>query len=183
MNNRTYITLGFIFILVGLFISAYFNEWVIIRHPWYSTSAYQMAQTESSTTKKKVRLIFWRADKWVNETQEIIWPQHDTQAIYYLVNSWLTLLDDDAIMDKKVTLQTAIISPSGSDLYLSFDRNPLPTECSTFVAWMWVEGLLKTLRENGIHLQNVQFLVHHQPVVDDHLDFSNPWPLAGFFNL
>jgi hypothetical protein len=45
-----------------------------------------------------------------------------------------------------------------------------------------IEGLLKTLRENDIKIQRIHFLLHHQPLVDYHLDFSHPWPLEGFLN-
>ncbi|HZW61067.1 MAG TPA: hypothetical protein VFF04_02480, partial [Candidatus Babeliales bacterium] len=98
------------------------------------------------------------------------------------INSWLSLLDEEHIMDSKVMLQTAILSQSGQEAFLSFDRNPLPAECATFETWMWVEGLLKTIRENDIQLQSIRFLVHHEPLIDEHLDFSNSWPAQGFLD-
>jgi hypothetical protein len=168
---------------IGIVTFAYFREWIIIRTPSFFSTGQAASSGEATTIKKKAKLIFWRNGKWHSEYQEIIWPEHSADKLAHLVNNWLTLLDEDALMDKKVTLQTAMLSPAGSTIYLSFDRNPLPTECSTFTTWMWVEGLLKTIRENGVPINAVQLLVHHQPLVDNHLDFTNPWPIAGFLDI
>jgi hypothetical protein len=83
-------------------------------------------------------------------------------------------------MEKKVSLQSVVPSPSGVEAYISFDRNPFTKNQSTYEKFMWIEGLLKTVRENGIQLQSIYFLVHHQPLTDFHLDFSNAWPISGF---
>ena len=45
---------------------------------------------------------------------------------------------------------------------------------------MWIEGLLKTVRENNIHVQSLYFLVRNKPLHDAHLEFCHPWPLAGY---
>jgi hypothetical protein len=99
----------------------------------------------------------------------------------YLINAWLTLLDEENVMSKKVTLQSALMSAHGH-LYVSFDRNPFDENSPTYDTWMWIEGLLKTIRENEPSIQSVHFLVHHHPMEDNHLDFSNPWPITGFLN-
>jgi hypothetical protein len=89
-------------------------------------------------------------------------------------------MDEERLMSKKVSLQSVILTPNEKDAYLSFDRYPFSPESPTVEKFMWVEGLLKTLRDNGISLQGVRFLVHHQEMLDSHLDFSNPWPGIGF---
>ena len=124
--------------------------------------------------------MYWHNGAWQTEHQELIWGSNTEKNCLYLINTWLTLLDEEGIMEKRVTLQTALLSPSGQEIYLSFDRSPFQPEDSTFAKWMWIEGLLKTLRENEVKLTNVQILVHHQPINDQHLDFTNPWPLQGF---
>jgi len=83
-------------------------------------------------------------------------------------------------MEKKITVQTVLLSTSDQVAYLSFDSDPLSKESSTFDKWMLIEGLLKTIRENSVRLQQIQLLVHHQLMQDPHLDFSKPWPVDGF---
>lgn len=181
MKTTYYSILVIVSMVCGLLLYAYTHEWIIIQYPAHMTapeSAHQIVANQ--TIKKRVKLIFWRHGKWNTEHQELIWTPQTNTNIHYLINSWLTLLDEETILDKKVTVQTVIMNASGQEAYLSFDQNPLNPELSTHAKLMIIEGLLKTLRDNGIKITSVRLLVHHQPLVDDHLDFANPWPLTGF---
>jgi len=110
----------------------------------------------------------------------MLWTGDKATNIQYLLQSWLSLLDEEQAMKKKVSIQAVLLASSDTQAYLSFDRNPFGQDDSTYDKLMWLEGLLKTLRENEIKLQGVYFLVHHQTMDDYHLDFSNPWPMYGF---
>jgi hypothetical protein len=87
---------------------------------------------------------------------------------------------EEKIISKAISVQSAMLSPAGHELYISFNRNPLKKEKSTYEKWMFIEGLLRTVRENKIVVQAIHFLIHHQPINDHHLDFSKSWPLVGF---
>ena len=175
MNKRHTIILSSAGFFLGTLFFALYQEWIIIRYPW-RTKLHQ----QHLHTKKTAPLTFWHNGAWHTETQELIWSESVAHNVQYLVTSWLTLLQEEEVTDKKITLQSAALSPSGQEAYLSFDRNLLPKECSSYEKWMRIEGLLRTMRENDIQLQGVHILVHHQPLQDPHLDFSNPWPLTGF---
>jgi len=79
-----------------------------------------------------------------------------------------------------VSLQNVLISIDETEVYISFDRNLLNEENSTKEKLMLIESLLKTLRDNEITVQQVHLLVHHQEMLDSHLDFSHAWPIIGF---
>lgn len=176
MKNYSFLLLFCIPVIMGILFFAFLQNWIIIRLPTTATHK----QHAPTITKKTVQLIFWHNNKWNTEKTDLIWSEKKDHNLYYLINSWLSLLDEEEIMTKKVSLQTALLVSSGQEAYLSFDRNPLDKERSTFDKWMWIEGLLKTIRENNITIQKVRLLVHHQPLHDNHLDFSKPWPLIGF---
>ena len=148
------------------------QEWIIFSPPQIIPSKNKAISLKPKSSKKTVSLKFWKDNKFESEAVELIWSENKEQNIQYLVNSWLTTLDEEGVTTKKTTLQTAMLSQSGQDCYLSFDRNPFDKESSTFTKWMWVEGLLKTLRENQINLQEISFLIHHKAMTDYHLDFS-----------
>jgi len=177
MKINKFTALCFSTLFAGILFFAYQQGWLVIRLPLYSSSARTLSAAD--TTKKNVKLIFWHNGTWHTEYQELIWGASTEKNCLYLINTWLTLLDEENIMDKHVTLQSAL-APSGQEMYLSFDRSPFQPEDTTFTKWMWIEGLLKTLRENEVKLTSVQLLVDHQPLIDQHLDFTNPWPLCGF---
>lgn len=97
-----------------------------------------------------------------------------------LVTNWLTVLDEEAVVDKPCLLQMLARMPSSQEFIVSFDRSLYTKESATYDKWMLTETLLKTLKSAGLPLQTVRLLVHHTPLDDDHLDFSCPWPGNGF---
>lgn len=180
MKKKTIFLISLITALFGSLYFAFSHELIIMRFP--SRLQPNILQASAQTnTKKEVKLIFWSNDKWNIETTELIWSPCKADNLYHIINNWLLLLDEETIMERKVSLQAVLLSPSEHEAYLSFDRNPFSKECSTFEKWLWIESLLKTIRENDVKIQNIRFLVHHQPMHDNHLDFSRSWPITGFF--
>jgi hypothetical protein len=177
MKKQSYVLLTLIFLGCGMLIFALTRGWIVIKFP----EKYNYIQNYSSLpmSKKSVKLYFWHNNKWQHETIQLIWSQDLSKNLEYLINNWLSLLDDEHIIDKKVMLQTALLTQSNS-AYLSFDRSLFGKEDTTHQKLLLLQGLFKTIKENGIDIQGINFLVQHQPMIDPHLDFSNPWPLNGF---
>lgn len=180
MNKKLSILLSSAAFISGMLFIALYQQWLVVRTPWNTQTTHQ---PHAALSKRTATLHFWHADSWHQEKTELLWSNDQAHAVYYILTQWLNLLDDERIMPVRVMLQTSLASASGNELYISFDRNPLNKQQSTHEKWMWIEGLLKTLRENGITIPRIHFLVHHQPMHDGHLDFSSPWPLQGFMNL
>lgn len=177
MNNglRYLIISGIAFISAILFFAVY-NQWILLRYPWAST--YEINQS-ISLQKKQICLFYFHGDKWKSEKQEMLWSPNIEKNIFQIINAWLTLLDEESIMAKRITLQSALISTSHC-AYLSFDNNILEEQETIFKKWMLIEGLLKTIVLNDISIMQIQFLVHHHLLSDAHIDFSLPWPIHGF---
>ncbi len=186
--NHKIITICLFGLFAGFLFLAHQQEWLIINLP-----ARPSEQQTSPIEKRTVKLYFWAQEKWKHEAIEILWSEDKAKSAEYLVNAWLTWLDEEDHEHKpitakddrvghgqKVSLQTALLSPSGQELLLSFDRLPFTNEQSAYEKWHWVESLLKTIRDNGIKVQQVRLLVHHQPIEDYHLEFGRAWPLIGF---
>ena len=162
--------------LMGMIFFAWYNNFIII-----TTTRINDASSLSSSLiqKKEVIHFYFHNDKWKTEKQEILWTNNVIKNIMHLINAWLTLLDEESITIKKITLQSALLSVAGT-LYLSFDHQILIKDDTIFKKWMMIEGILKTLKENNIVIQNVHFLIQHQRLNDPHLDFSESWPIHGF---
>lgn len=166
-------------VIAGITLYALTNEWIIIRNPLHllnNKSDFPLA----SITKKRVTLWYWHNDAWHHEQTDIIWSNESQQNLNHLLTSWLTMVDEEHIVDKKISLQSTLVAPSTSDVYFSFDRSPFNQEDSTYTKLMLIEGILKTIAGNDIKINRVHFLVHHAPLIDQHLDFSAGWPLKGF---
>lgn len=164
---------------IALVFLALQREWIIVRLPSWKTT---QENTTLSCMKQSVKL-FWYHDRWISEPVEIIASENNSaHTVKNLVDRWLTWLDEERLSDRKISLQAALTTPDGATIMLSFDRSPFSSENSTAQKLSWIESLLKTIRDNGIKIQHVRFLVHHQELQDYHLDFSNSWPIIGFEN-
>lgn len=182
MNTQKIVKLSALSALFGILFYAVNRGWIIINAPFTASQSQTQPNRMPETPQKKVTLFFWHRNAWHQEATRLVWSEYNGQNAAYLINSWLSLLDDEKITCKKVSLQTAMLNAAGTELYISFDRSLFSKDATTHEKWMLIEGLLKTLRQNGITPQTVRFLIHHQLFNDMHLDFNSPWPIHGFIN-
>lgn len=139
-------------------------------HPAWATNAH----------KKEITCYFWHNNNWQEEKKECIWSNSKEANLKKIVAIWLTTLDQEQLTTIKITAQLVALNTSGYQAFISFDHHPLPQNGPLYLKLMWIEGLLKTIKKSGITIQSVQFLHNHQPLQDNHLDFSQPWPITGF---
>jgi len=155
---------------------AFSNNWIIIRLPQSHTKVPDLQRI----SKKRVTLWFWHHNRWQHENSELLWSANPSLNITQLMNGLLALFDEEQLLPKKTTLQSVTLNALGTCAFISFDRTPLDKQSSIHTKWMMIESIIKTIRENKIPIQSLQFLSHHQPMHDMHLDFSHPWPISGF---
>lgn len=176
MNTRSYLIISFICLFFGTLFFMYQQEIIIIRLRKNKSPIFE------NRNKKAVFLYYWQNEKWHKERLELIWPPNKIQSLEYLITNWLHLVANEQRMAKTCTLQTVIASPTFHEIYISFDRNPFLPEHNIQEKWMWVEGLLKTIKEADGTIQKVHLLVNHKILEDYHLDFTNAWPISGFLS-
>ena len=88
-------------------------------------------------------------------------------------------MQEERILEKRVYVDSVALSKD-NQIFFSFDCNPLEKEWSIFKKWNFIESILKTISYADLKFRGVNFLVNHQILEDDHLDFSVEWPLEGF---
>ena len=176
---KWYFWLSGFFFIIGLLYSAFNNELLVVQLPFNKA----IDQQETTTKiKKKIVLHYWQHEAWHSENGEILWSENKAHNLTSLINNWLAMLDEEGVTTKKISLQLALLAASGTEAFISFDSYPFFKEASTYDKLQWIEGLLKTVRTNNLQLQTIRFLVHHQELLDAHLDFSCSWPIVGFLN-
>lgn len=193
MNKLYYLLIVFLFLIFGATFFAIQNDYIIFRFPKKNIT---IELNNNLSTKKTIKIFYWNNTKWINENVDILISGKLDEDISKIINAWLNLLDEERIIEK-ISLQTALISDFSNELFLSFDRNIINEEHSTYQKLMLIESLLKTLRNNVISItptnidntqelektgkiSKINFLVHHKTMQDPHLDFSNPWPIEGY---
>jgi hypothetical protein len=167
------ITLSFLSTLAGIAFLSYEHEWIIIRSPW------NMSEHSSTPglSKQKIVFSYWCQHAWKEEAKELIITDEPEKRVATIIANWLTMLHEEKIIKEKVVLESALFDPANTRLYISFDQTPFGINQSTHEKWMFIQGLMRTLKENQIQLQGIYFLVNHAPLQDDQLDFTNPWPV------
>ena len=176
MRLKYFLLISSLTLFIGFVFYGIYNELILIRLPGKS----KVAPLQGTSTRKTMKVYYAKKDQWGAEDKEILVSSSLSQTLTNLITTWLNLLEEEGLMKKKVSIQSIMIDENGKELYLSFDRNPLAKEHATYQKLLWIEGLLKTIRESGLPVQSVRFLVYTKPLNDPHLDFTYPWPVTGY---
>jgi hypothetical protein len=177
MNNKWYIITGSCCFALGILFFLIFGRYIIFQLPFVHAREYYANSIPS--TLKQVSLHWWHTNTWKREAIENITAADKGQLIYYLLNRLMNQLHEDALLERQVSVQQVLLNHNHQEAYISFDGNPLGRQKNISQKIMIIESMVKTLRENNVALQSIHLLVHHQPLYDYHLDFSQPWPIAG----
>jgi len=175
----------FAFTILCCFAGALFfliqRKWIIIQWTFH-TEPHEIALAKKETVlKKELTFYWWKKEKFHAEKTILVW-RHDKNAdnIKQVINTWLGYLKSEKILEPVITIESVVLSPSAQEAFLSFNQAFPWKEWSIHKKLMLVEGLCKTLKSTGLPLKFVTFLVNHEPIIDDHLDFSHPWSIDGF---
>lgn len=161
----------------GLLFYGIYNDHIIIRLP---SRGGRRVYEQPVVKRKNAKFFYWHNGKFALEEKMILYSADPQFTLTELITHWLATLDQEYSLGKRVVLEELLLDKSGSEAFLSFNRAPfLPTQ-STFEKLMWIESLLKTLKEAGLSVQKVHFFVKSKPLVDNHLDFNHAYPLSGY---
>lgn len=131
--------------------------------------------TPDTQTNTVTATLHWDEDLLQAETCTIIQTDDAQENLYRLINTWLHFLHNEEV-HKKMNAETAMLSPSGGELFISFDRKPFTGRMSIAEKMGFIRYLFKTIKPHTA-ARKVRLLVHHTPLHDAHLDFSTSWPI------
>ena len=163
--------IAFFCCLGAALLFAFQTERIIFNNPSNAYTAQKNTQTAACT-------LYWHKHLLQPETKPIIKTDDAQQNLLYLINTWLTFLYSED-MHKKVHAETVMLSPSGNELFVSFDRRPFGKQQSIEEKLGFIHMLFKTLRPHTT-ARKVRFLVRHAPLHDAHLDFTCGWDIDGY---
>lgn len=177
MKIKTYFLLLCASTLSGIVLFAFFEGWITIHIPQRFLSNESMVAGESS---KKITLTYWTPQGWQVEQTTLMWTAENEKMVEQLLNGLFMVLYESHTLKKRVHVNAIMVGPSGHELFISTDHLPFNKDDSVYAKWMHIESILKMLKDNGIKVSCVRFLVNHEPANDRHLDLSFSWPLHGF---
>lgn len=177
MKSTTFVTIVGLCTLAGIAYWAIQQHYIIINFSSVHSTKQEISSRES---KRNIKLHYWSQDTYKCENSSILWQKNKEETIRYIVSSWLEVAYDAGVLAHKPTIETVMIAHSEL-LYISLSDNPFKKDTATFDVWMDVEGLLKTLKETNLDIKKLTLMVHHKPMNDARLDFSQAWPIDGFY--
>ncbi|MCF7799557.1 hypothetical protein K9L05_02680 [Candidatus Babeliales bacterium] len=178
----------FIFLLLisfifGLFFFFIQKEWIIFELPFLNKRENLLKQSISnSIVKKKIKFYYFKDDKLLSEESDFVLLNDESENLKYLINNWLSFLHSEHIISKKNLAESVCACDVNQTIYISFNKSPLEKDWSILKKWNFIESLLKTIKDFVSSFKFVIFLIKHQQIKDDHLDFSQSWPIEGFKN-
>ncbi len=161
----------------GFLFYGLYNEYIIIRLPSRDGA---LIYEQPPIQRKNAKFIYWHNGKFAVEQKMVLYSNDVLFTLTEVVTHWLATLEQERATEKKIALDAVLLDRSGTEACISFDRSPFLPSQSTFQKLVWIEGLLKTLKEAGLPVQKVRFLVKSKPLQDAHLDFNHAYPLSGY---
>lgn len=177
MTSTKYSIICFCTLIIGFILFAIQKEYIIFN---FGPKIIPYTITHTSQ-KKSIPLVYWHNNEWRTEQVPLLISQESPcHTLQQIVSQWLQLMHEEQIISTKTTLQSALLNYDQQELFISFDRIPWNKESSTYEKWMFLEGLLKTIKINNAAIKKIRFLLDHAPLDDTYLDFTNSWPIDGF---
>lgn len=178
-RNRLFVFLSLGFFVFGTFFFLFKRDWLIVHWvPGYKRSdnvSYLLKKRIAP--KKNIKFYFWKNEDLKNEESSFVLLSNKADNLKLVISTWLSFVYEERVLNKKVGIDSVALSVCEQIAYLSFDQGLLDREWSIRKKWHLLDGLCKTIVGSGQQISNLVFLVNHQSMIDDHLDFSQPWPV------
>ncbi|KKP24290.1 MAG: hypothetical protein SZ59_C0002G0136 [candidate division TM6 bacterium GW2011_GWF2_28_16] len=179
--SHKYLFLG-LFFLLGIFFYLLKNNILVIKFLGFTKSNSSFIPNNSTSYKTNINLYYFKDYKFYKETREFVMFKDNIESIKHFIADWLLLLQSEKILKNNININSVLLSQQQDVVYLSFNKIFLDQEWSIFEKWNCIESLLKSLRETKFKFKDIVFLVDNKPMQDEHLDFSKPWSISGFYN-
>lgn len=132
-------------------------------------------------SKKTLNFYFWKDELFNFESKQFVWFNDKSENLKHFISDWLKLLQDENILSNPIRIENVAMNKDEDIAFISFDQSFFETTWSIFEKWNCIESLLKSIREANFKIKEVYFLVNNKIMEDYHLDFSNSWPIYGYY--
>lgn len=172
-------------LLAGFLFFAWHHQLIIITLPSHIPG---ITECTDPLVKKSAKIWYPHNGSLRHEKSEVLWSDDPATQLKYLVQQWISLINDERPQRKPVLLQaTAALQAepqkNAHSYILSFDRSLFLKESSIKEKLLLIESLLTTIRENIRAIKNITLLAHHEAMTDHHIDLSQPLPIEGFCSI
>ena len=179
MNKIKLLSLSFCACIFGFLLYAWSVNWIIIAIPCTLTTPAK-SLTPKTPIKKSFDLYFFKNQQWLHENITVSAPQDDLKQLEIILNKLCTLLEEEHLISSNIQIHNIACTADESELLISCTKNPF-TDCKNiYEKLILLETFLKNIRKHTKQLFHVRFLLLHEPLRDEHINFSIAFPSTGY---
>jgi N-acetylmuramoyl-L-alanine amidase len=139
------------------------------------------AEFSLQQTDRKTLTLFWYTQKELTqENTDCIWSKSTSTNIATVISTWLSYMQDEDLLNKRIKLETVAVTPNGNEALVSFSHTLFEPSSTSIKKWYCIESLFATLKPLFPELKTIRFLVRNQPLHDEHIDCSVSLPITNF---
>lgn len=182
-NNTKFTFISIACLTIGILMLLIQKKWIVIYWNFGTVESDAPLQKKDASTRKKVRIYFWKDDKFKHEDTVVIWSGgNNNENLKHLINAWLATQLDEKIFTKKIDLEYVALSSQDQDAFISLNQGFAWDDWSIFRKYQLIESLLKTIKDAAPEIRFINMLVNGKILEDSHLSFLQQWPIDGFRN-
>ncbi len=136
--------------------------------------------TVQQTDKKTIALFWYTEKEKIEENSDCIWSKSNSQNINTVISTWLSCMQDEDLLDKRIKLEAVALTPAGNEACVSFSHTLFEQQQNSIKKWYILESLFATLKPLFPELKIIRLLVHYQPLYDEQIDCSVSLPITTF---
>lgn len=181
LKKHKYILLsGFLCFSLGALVFFIKRRWLIVNWvPSYSKSfAVERSLKKDRSFRRSLSVIFWKDGNLKKESIPVVLFSDKGENLKIIIGAWLSFLNDERVLQKRLKVGSVSVCESGQEAYISFDQVILSREWSINKKWQIIDGICKTVYNFDPEIKYLNFLVRHEPMIDDHLDFTTHWSVC-----
>lgn len=179
MTIRTTVTASLVAAVLGLLLYAWSSHWIVINFPT-NQIADKPTLAAQSVLQKTIQLHFFKDFSWRHEKITVALPAQPATQLQLILNKLCFLLEEEKIISSSVQIESIAYTADESELLLSCTKNPFADCTNIYEKMMLLETFLKTIQSNTKSLVLVRFLLFHEPLADDHINFDVAFPSTGY---
>ena len=179
MNKIKIISLSLCASILGFLLYAWSVNWIIIATPSILTTSAKSLPSKMPI-KKSIDLYFFKNQQWLHENIVVSTPQDDLKQLEIILNKLCTLLEEEQLIGSNIQIHNIACTADESELLISCTKNPFADCKNIYEKLILLETFLKNIRNHTKQLFHVRFLLLHEPLRDEHINFSMAFPSTGY---
>lgn len=116
-------------------------------------------------------------ERWHAQEVKMVWHAQEAVRASTLITQLCQLMLAEHMITKQVVVSSAFTDPNGKYLYVNCNHSPLPKHAGIAAKIAIMRSIAATIGHNCPAITAFYILVNHEPIAEQDLNLSLPWPV------